>query len=105
MTGELTVFRVTRDPDRTRVEGTGELLGWGVKFPCGRCHVDWNRDAYPPDDRLEGPHVSLYETLDDVRQGTGGTVETVHVIEFADDGEVTETFRPLDEIDVEGDDG
>lgn len=82
---EVTVFRVDRS-ENTRIEGVGEVMGWGVEFPCGRCHVDWNLDAYPPDDRLGGPHISLYESFEDVEQGTGGTVEVVERIEMADGG-------------------
>lgn len=73
----MDVFRVVRDPNRTRVETIDNVLGWGVRFPSGLCYVDWNRWAYEPDDRLEQPHVSQYGTLEDVRQGTGGTVEVV----------------------------
>lgn len=75
MSDELRTFRVVRDEERTRVDTDGEVLGWGVEFPSGACHVDWNREAYPPEDRLEHPHISQYGSFADVEQGTGGTVE------------------------------
>jgi hypothetical protein len=71
---DVVLFRVL-ESRRTRIETIGDVLGWGVRFPSGLCYVDWNRRAFPEDDRLEGPHVSQYATLDDVEQGTGGHVE------------------------------
>lgn len=78
MTRSIEVFRVLRDSDRTRVETNGDVLGWGVRFPCGRCYVDWNRKAYPEGDRLDHPHISEYGSIPDVEQGTGGEYETIH---------------------------
>jgi len=71
------LFRVVRDEERTRVETDDDLLGHGVEFPCGRCYVEWNRDAYSEEDRLENPHISIYGSFADVEQGTGGNVEVI----------------------------
>lgn len=68
-------FRVLRDDERTRVKVDGSLLGWGARFPSGTCIVEWNLEAYPPEDRLEHNHISQYGSVDDVEQGTGGRVE------------------------------
>ena len=70
-------FRVCRDSDRTRIDVDDDLLGWGVRFPSGTCYVEWNRDAFPEDDRLDHDHVSQYGSLADVEQGTGGIVTAV----------------------------
>lgn len=67
-------FYVYRDEDRTRIEGTEDLLGWGARFPSGACYVDWRLEAFDPDDRLQYPHVSRYGSIVDVEQGTGGVV-------------------------------
>lgn len=87
MTDELSVvvFRVVESDD-TRIDlgpAGGDVMGWGVKLPCGRIYVDWNRKAYSPDDRLEHPHVSIYGSLDDVEQGTGGDVEELETIDVS----------------------
>lgn len=74
----IRLFRVMFDEERTRVETDHDVMGWGVQFPSGLCYVDWNRQAYPPEDRLDHPHVSQYGSLDDVEQGTAGTVEIIH---------------------------
>jgi hypothetical protein len=76
---KIRFFRVLRDEDRTRIDVDGEVLGWGVQFPSGACHVDWNRQVYPPEDRLDHPHISQYGSFDDVEQGTGGAVEVLEV--------------------------
>jgi hypothetical protein len=76
---ELTIFLVHYDEDRTRIDTDDDLMGWGVRFPTGQCYVDWNRRAYDEEDRLDHPHVSIYGSLGDVEQGTGGEVEIVHV--------------------------
>lgn len=86
MTGEFRRFHVYRDGDRTRVDVDDDLLGWGCQFPSGELIVDWHRDAYPEEDRLEEPHFSRYGTVDDVEQGTGGTVEFVTPDDGADNG-------------------
>jgi len=67
------VFRVFRSDD-TRIDVDGDVLGWGVQFPSGECYVDWNRQVFPPEDRLDHPHVSKYGSMGDVEQGTGGKV-------------------------------
>lgn len=77
MSDVLRFFRVVRHEDRTRVDTDGDVLGWGVEFPSGACHVDWNREAYPPENRLDHPHISQYGSFADVEQGTGGTVEVL----------------------------
>ena len=78
---QIYVFRVVRS-DQTRLETIDQVLGWGVEFPSGICVVDWHLEAYPPEDRLDHPHLSQYGSLRDVEQGTGGTVELLqHVVD------------------------
>lgn len=72
-------FRVWRDEDRTRLDTEDGLLGWGVQFPTGRCVVEWRREAFPEENRLEHPHMSEYGCIADVEQGTGGKVEKLTV--------------------------
>jgi len=74
---EMKVFRVDRDEDRTRVDTDGDTLGWGMQYPSGMCMVDWNREAYPQEDRLQHPHISQYGSFADVEQGTGGSITVI----------------------------
>jgi len=77
----LRLLRVCFESERTRVDIDGWLMGFGVQFyPSGRCVLHWNRDAYPEKDRLDHPHVSLYSSLADVKQGTGGDVEQIGLV-------------------------
>ncbi|TKX70939.1 hypothetical protein [Halorubrum sp. GN11GM_10-3_MGM] len=69
-------FNIYRD-EEIRIETNGELLGRGAQFPNGSCYVDWNREVFPPEDRLDHEHVSRYGSLSDVEQGTGGVVQVV----------------------------
>jgi len=69
----LQLFRVFPS-DRTRIDVDDDTLGWGVRFPSGECYVDWNREVFDPEDRLDHPHVSKYGSLEDVEQGTGGDI-------------------------------
>lgn len=78
MSSTLRLFTVYRNENRTRVDTDGDVLGWGVEFPSGACHVDWNLEAYPPEDRLDHAHISQYGSIADVEQGTGGTVDLEH---------------------------
>lgn len=75
---QIILFRVLFNEDRTRLQTDHDVMGWGIQFPSGSCYIDWNREAFAPDDRLEKPHVSIYGTLDDVEQGTGGDIEQIH---------------------------
>jgi hypothetical protein len=74
MSASVRLFRVVRNEERTRIDTDGNILGWGVEFPSGLCFVDWNREAYPPEDRLDHTHISQYGSRADVEQGTGGDV-------------------------------
>lgn len=74
----VVLFRVVSDDDRTRIDTDGDVLGWGIRFPNDYCYLLWNREAFPPEHRLSNDHVSFYISLDDVMQGTGGTVERIH---------------------------
>jgi hypothetical protein len=76
--GYVLLFRVLFNEDRTRIETEHDVMGWGIRFPSGWCYVDWNREAYAPEDRLDHPHVSVYGSFCDVEQGTGGDVEVIH---------------------------
>lgn len=70
----MKILRVESNEDRTRVETKDSLLGRGVQFPSGFIVMEWRRESYPPADRLEEPHQSVYQSLDDLEQGTGGDV-------------------------------
>lgn len=76
MHDNILLFQVVKT-ERTRVDAD-DVLGWGVRFPSGACHVDWNLEAFPREDRLNHPHISQYGCLDDVEQGTGGEVQRIY---------------------------
>lgn len=78
----LEAFRVERDEFRTRVQNTDDILGWGIKFPSGRCYVEWNRSAFPEPNRLDNNHISVYGSFTDVEQGTGGKIIDLHEVHF-----------------------
>lgn len=73
----IDVLRIVRDDNRTRVDVRDGVLGYGVRFPSGLVYCDWRLESYPPENRLDNPHVSMYGSLDDLRQGTGGSVEII----------------------------
>lgn len=77
--GRWRTFRVVRTGD-TRLDVDGDVLGWGVQLPSDWCVIDWNREAFPEEDRLEFPHLSQYGCLDDVEQGAGGDVVDVQEV-------------------------
>lgn len=76
---KLEIVRITRS-DRTRIDIDDDLMGRGVRFPSGMVVMEWYRGAYPPEDRLDEPHQSIYGSLEDVKQGTGGDVEIEEVL-------------------------
>lgn len=71
---DLTTLRVESTTE-TRLEvGEGALLGRGVEFPSGTIVMEWNRDVFAEEDRLENPHQSIYGSRADLEQGAGGEV-------------------------------
>lgn len=79
----LDLFRIVQTDD----EGPGEMgdeLGVGVSFPDSGVYVDWNTGAWPEDERLDGPHVSEYDTVEDAATVAQGEIE--HLTTTAGDG-------------------
>lgn len=73
---EVTVFRLLRN-DKTRLDNVGSVMGWGIAFAESGAFLEWNRSAFPEDERLGESHVSMYGSLEDVEQGAGGKVEII----------------------------
>lgn len=46
----------------------------GALLPSGRFVIEWRREAFPEGERTEYPTLSLYETIDDAEQASGGIV-------------------------------
>ncbi|ELZ84450.1 hypothetical protein C453_12926 [Haloferax elongans ATCC BAA-1513] len=51
------------------------VLAIVVEFDNGAVFADWNIDAWPDDEQLDAPHVSIYGSLDDLGRVTEGTLE------------------------------
>lgn len=86
----LDLFRIVQTDD----EGPGEMgdeLGVGVSFPDSGVYVDWNTGAWPEDERLDGPHVSEYDTVEDAATVAQGEIE--YLTTTAGDG----TMLPMPE--------
>ncbi|MCU4743458.1 hypothetical protein [Natronoglomus mannanivorans] len=68
-------LRVERDPDRARLSATDvTTTAWGVQLPSGVIYIEWNREAFEPDDRAEGLVHSRYENVEDAEQATAGDI-------------------------------
>jgi hypothetical protein len=65
---------------------TGARLGIGIDFPNSGVYVDWNIDAWPEEERLDGPHVSEYATLDDAQKVAQGDVRELSANDLAEGG-------------------
>ena len=70
---DASLFELVSTEDQEDFE-TGARLGIGVEFPNSGVYVDWNIDAWPEDDRLDGPHVSEYATVADAQSVAQGEV-------------------------------
>lgn len=69
--GPPRTFRIEAPDDGDFQDDT---LGWGAEFPNSGVYVDWNVDAWPDEDQLDGPHVSEYDTLEDAATVAEGEV-------------------------------
>lgn len=67
-------FEIRTDSSSEDNNYTDDLLAIGVNFPNSGVYVDWNVDAWPENQQLQGPHVSDYDTLEDLKQVTEGQV-------------------------------
>lgn len=74
---DMLVFRVERNEERTTLTTPRRTLGWGIRFPSGACFIEWNCDAYPPEDRMQTPHVSQYGSFADVENACSGIVQPI----------------------------
>jgi len=75
---EVELFRIVQ----TDGDGPGDMgdeLGVGVRFPDSGVYVDWNVDAWPDDERLSGPHVSEYDSIDDANTVAQGEIEELEI--------------------------
>lgn len=70
---DATLFELIATEEQEEFE-TGARLGIGVEFPNSGVYVDWNIDAWPEEERLDGPHVSDYATIDDAKKVAQGEV-------------------------------
>lgn len=70
----------------------GEVIAVGVDFPNAGVYVDWLNEKWPDDEQLEGPHVSDYDSIGDLEQATGNTVEIISHLE-QDEIEVAAKLR------------
>lgn len=55
------------------VNDDGRVSGVAVDMPESDVYVDWKRDEF--DDPLDGPHVSVYSSVEDLEEATGNTAE------------------------------
>ena len=82
---EATLFELVATEDQEDFE-TGARLGVGVDFPNSGVYVDWNIGAWPEDERLDGPHVSEYATVEDAQTVAQGEVRELQASELGDSG-------------------
>jgi len=73
---ELEVFRIVATDDMD-MGLTSDLMAVGVNFPSHDVFVDWRTESWPDGQELDGPHVSIYSTMDDVRDVAQGEVEMI----------------------------
>lgn len=80
---DATLFELVATEEQEEFE-TGARLGIGVEFPNSGVYVDWNIDAWPEEDRLDGPHVSDYATREDAQKVAQGELRELSASELAE---------------------
>jgi len=50
------------------------VVAWGVLLSRGRIVVEWRPEAFPEGERTDEPTLSIYGTLADAEEATGGKV-------------------------------
>jgi hypothetical protein len=83
---EAELFELVATEEQEDFE-TGARLGVGVNFPNSGVYVDWNIAAWPEEERLDGPHVSEYATVEDARTVAQGEVRELSAHSLQEDVE------------------
>lgn len=55
-------------------DGKMSTVAYGALLPSGRIVIEWRREAFPEGERTEEPTLSIYETVADAEQASGGMV-------------------------------
>jgi len=61
------------------IERDGKRVAAGALLPSGAVAVEWNREAFPEGERTAHPTTSLYRTIDDAEEASGGSLVVDHV--------------------------
>jgi len=80
---ELTVHRILA-PEHNDHDFVEPVLGLVVELPNGGVYADWNIDAWPDDEQLQDPHVSIYGSLDDFEQVSEGRLDRLGTVDAYD---------------------
>jgi len=75
------LFRILSPEEDDRFQA--DVLGIGINMPNAGVYIDWNIDAWPDDEQLEGPHVSDYDSMADLEQVTEGVIEPLETVSAA----------------------
>jgi hypothetical protein len=54
--------------------GEKTVVAHGALYPSGRIVIEWRREAFPEGERTERPTLSIYESLADAEEASGGVV-------------------------------
>ncbi len=60
------------------IERDGRRVAAGALLPSGAVAVEWNREAFPEGERTEYPTTSLYRSIDDAEEASGGSLVVDH---------------------------
>jgi len=80
MNFEVEIFRIVATEDMD-MGLTSDLMAVGVNFPSHDVFVDWRTDSWPDGEELDGPHVSIYSTMNDVRDVAQGEIEMLTTVD------------------------
>lgn len=73
------------------VNDDGRVSGVAVDMPESDVYVDWKRDEF--DDPLDGAHVSVYSSIEDLEKATGNTAERTKDALVSKSGGGTDPFE------------
>jgi hypothetical protein len=65
-------LRIEREPMLDVIDGN--VVAVGCELPSGTVAVEWRREAFPPGERTEHSTTSIYGSVEDAEQASGGTI-------------------------------
>lgn len=79
---EILVFELVATDDTAHAPA-GREIAFGAVLPSGTTMIEWDQTVFDEDARINGNHISQYESFDDVGIATSGEIRLVEAVSWS----------------------